>query len=66
MEVSTIKRVFKFNGATLPDPNPSMSLEKVRAMYANQYPELASANVGAEIIGNRQVVTFQTVITYKG
>lgn len=66
MEVSTIKRVFKFNGTTLPDPNPSFSLENVRAMYANQYPELASAKVSAEIIGNRQVVTFQTVVSHKG
>ena len=64
--VEAIRRVFKYNGATLPDPNPKLDINGVRGLYANQYPELASADVSSKIVGNRQVITFQKVVEYKG
>lgn len=66
IEVESINRVFKFNGVTLPDPNPTLSIDMVRSVYAAQYPELGSATVQSEIKGNKQMVTFETVISYKG
>lgn len=32
-----------FNGSKLPDVNPEFSVEQVRDMYVNTYPELATA-----------------------
>lgn len=43
--VSVLPRVFKYQSATFPDPNPTWSVERVREMLALQYPELASAVV---------------------
>ena len=31
-------RCFEFHGVRLPDPNPKLSVEEVRALYAQQYP----------------------------
>ncbi|MFN9298023.1 MAG: PRTRC system protein C, partial [Acidobacteriota bacterium] len=36
-------RLFTFNGIRLPDPNPSMTVDEVKALYSAQYPELATA-----------------------
>jgi len=38
IEVTTLSREFTYNGVKLPDPNPNMTLEEVRAVYTNQYP----------------------------
>ena len=43
--VTTMARIFQFQGIRLPDPNPEMSVEEVKALYAAQYPELATAVV---------------------
>jgi len=40
METIALKRSFSFNGLKLPEPNEHMSVEEVKAFYANQYPEL--------------------------
>lgn len=53
-------------GATLPDPDPKMSVEAVKAVYAHQYPELASADADTETKGHKQITTFQKVIGHKG
>lgn len=66
IEVENITRVFKYNGKTLPDPNPSLSVEAVRSVYANQYQELASAEIISELKENRQIITFQKVLGHKG
>jgi PRTRC genetic system protein C len=48
-----MSRLFQFNGIRLPDPNPDMSVEEVKALYAAQYPELATAVVnGPEAVGD--------------
>jgi PRTRC genetic system protein C len=45
IELTTLSREFTYNGVKLPDPNPSMTLEEVRAVYTNQYPDLATAPI---------------------
>jgi len=47
MAVTTerLERLFVFNGVKLPDPSPDFSVEQVRDMYVNTYPELATAAV---------------------
>jgi hypothetical protein len=35
VRVEKLERVFVFNGAKLPDPNPEFSVEQVRHMYVN-------------------------------
>jgi len=45
IEVTTLSREFTYNGVKLPDPNPNMTPEEVRAIYTNQYPDLATASI---------------------
>jgi PRTRC genetic system protein C len=45
VKVEKLERVFMFNGAKLPDPNAEFSVEQVRDMYVNAYPELATAAI---------------------
>jgi PRTRC genetic system protein C len=44
-----LKRVFKFDGKVLDDPNPTMTPEQVKAFYAPQHPELATAGIGSPV-----------------
>ena len=67
LSVSHMARVFCFNGVRLPDPNPAMSVEEVKALYAAQYPELATAIVnGPEAVGDKMRYTFDRAIGSKG
>ncbi|MFN3652587.1 MAG: PRTRC system protein C [Armatimonadota bacterium] len=61
-------REFRFNGAILADPNPNMSAEEVRQMYAQAgYPALTNGSVvGPETINGRQVYTFKAAVGTKG
>jgi PRTRC genetic system protein C len=43
--IERLERLFVFNGVKLPDPNPDFTVEQVRDMYVNTYPELATAAV---------------------
>jgi PRTRC genetic system protein C len=52
LTVSHMAGVFCFNGVRLPDPNPAMSVEEVKALYAAQYPELAAAVVNGRANGS--------------
>lgn len=65
--VSKMTRWFQFNGIRLPDPNPSMTVDEVKALYAAQYPELATAVVnGPEAVGDKMRYTFERAIGSKG
>ena len=67
LTVTTMSRLFVFNGIRLPDPNPEMSVEEVKALYAAQYPELATAAVnGPEAVGDKMRYTFERAIGSKG
>lgn len=65
--VAKMTRLFLFNGIRLPDPNPTMNVDDVKAMYAAQYPELATAIVnGPEAVGDKMRYTFDRAIGSKG
>jgi len=67
LSVTKMTRVFQFNGIRLPDPNPTMSVDEVKALYAAQYPELATAGVnGPEAAGDKMRYTFERAIGSKG
>jgi PRTRC genetic system protein C len=67
LTIAKMTRVFQFNGIRLPDPNPGMSVDEVKALYAAQYPELATAVVnGPEAAGDKMRYTFDRAIGSKG
>ena len=67
MESKPLSRCFEFNGAKLPDPNPKLSIEEVRALYAHQYPDIATAAItGPEASGDKLRYQFTRAIGTKG
>ena len=67
LTVTKMTRVFQFNGIRLPDPNPEMSVDSVKALYSAQYPELTTAVVnGPEAVGDKMRYTFDRAIGSKG
>ena len=66
IEVTQIKRRFRYNGITLADV-PSMSNEKVKELYSFQYPELATAEIEeGEVVRGAQEITFKRAVGTKG
>jgi PRTRC genetic system protein C len=67
MQIDTLIREFRYNGARLADPSPDFSLQQVRDLYGNTYPEIVNAEIeGPEVIGNRNVFTFRRAVGTKG
>ncbi len=67
IKTTPMTRVFVFSGAKLPDPNPNMGVDDVRAFYAAQYPELATAVVnGPEALGDKLRYNFERAVGSKG
>jgi PRTRC genetic system protein C len=67
LTITKMTRLFQFNGIRLPDPNPNMPVDDVKALYAAQYPELATAVVnGPEAVGDKMRYTFERAIGSKG
>jgi PRTRC genetic system protein C len=67
MEAKVLSRCFEFNGVRLPDPNPKLSVEEVRSIYAHQYPDIATAAItGPEAIGDKLRYSFTRAIGSKG
>jgi len=51
----------------LPDPAPNLSVEDVRAVYAHQYPDIATAAItGPEAVGDKLRYLFSRAIGSKG
>ncbi len=66
IEVSEIKRCYRYNGINLPDV-PGMSPREVRDLYSAQYPELVSADIDmGEIRNGVQEITFRRAVGTKG
>jgi PRTRC genetic system protein C len=62
-----LERTFLFNGAKLPDPNPEFSVEQVRDMYVNTYPELATAAIeGPTPVSGAMQYVFTRAVGAKG
>ena len=65
--VTKMVRVFEFCGIRLPDPNEAMCVDDVKAFYAAQFLELATAVVnGPEAAGDKMRYTFERAIGSKG
>lgn len=67
MKVEELVREFNYNGVRLPDPNPKLTVDEVRNLYAAAHPEIATAAVeGPEAIGNKLIFRFSRAIGTKG
>jgi len=66
MKVAALPREFVYNGTKLPDPDPAMSPEQVRDMYATIHGELATAQIsGPDATGDCVRYTFHVAIGSK-
>ena len=64
--IQEIRRVFRYNGISLPDV-PGLEPREVRDLYSAQYPELVSAEVEAgEVRDGTQEFTFRKAVGTKG
>jgi PRTRC genetic system protein C len=67
MEIHVLSRTFEFNGVRLPDPDPKLSPEEVRNLYAHQFPDIATAAItGPEAVGDKLRYQFTRAIGSKG
>jgi PRTRC genetic system protein C len=67
VKAEKLERTFLFNGAKLPDPNPEFTVEQVRDMYVNAYPELATAAVeGPTPVNGELQYVFTRAVGAKG
>lgn len=68
MVMTLSKRVFLYENRTLNDPDPNLSLEEVRDIYAATYPELATAVIDGpeEGGGGEQEYAFRRAVGTKG
>lgn len=68
--VETLERSFRYQGITLPDPNPSLSIKQVMALFSGTYPELANAkpitDTKTEGGKTKEVTTFHIAAGTKG
>jgi PRTRC genetic system protein C len=62
-----LERSFRYNGLHLPDPNPQLTPEQVRDLYAATYPEITTAVIEApEAAGETIQYKFTRAIGTKG
>lgn len=67
MQAIQLTREFRYNGVNLADPSPAFTLEQVRDLYANTYPEILNADIdGPTVEGTQQVYTFRRAVGTKG
>ena len=67
MEKRQLLREFTYNGIRLPDPNPAMTLEQVREIYAPAYAELTTAAIeGPEVTDGKMIYRFVRAVGAKG
>jgi PRTRC genetic system protein C len=65
--IKPLKRIFKYNGLDLPDPDPVLSPEAVGAHYAGAYPELHNIeSVSSHYEKDSQVFEFKRGYGAKG
>jgi PRTRC genetic system protein C len=67
MKVEALVREFNYNGVRLPDPNPKLTVDEVRNLYANAHPDITTAAIeGPEAVGNKLIYRFTRAIGTKG
>ncbi len=60
------KRIFVVDGKEIPDPNPSLTTNEVRAHFSTFYPEVATAEARETKRGDDTVITFEKRVGTKG
>lgn len=66
IEITEIKRTYRYNGIKLPDV-PGLNPREIRDLYSAQYPELVSAEIDmGEIHNGVQEITFKRAVGTKG
>lgn len=67
VQAKTMTRKFTFNGVNLSDPGPNFSVDEVKDIYSNQYPDLATAIVSEpNISGDVATYAFTRNVGTKG
>jgi PRTRC genetic system protein C len=67
VEVEKLVREFCYNGVRLADPNPRLTIDEVRNLYAAAYPDNTTAAIeGPEALGSKLVYRFVRAIGAKG
>ena len=67
MESHELSRYFEFNGVRLPDINSTLSVEEIRAAYAHQFPDIATATItGPVAVGDKLRYLFSRAVGVKG
>jgi PRTRC genetic system protein C len=67
LKTSSLPREFVFNGSRIPDPDPHMSIHRVRDLLTPSYPEIATATLtGPEDTGTSLRYSFSKAIRSKG
>lgn len=67
LNLTGLKRVFKFGNRTLSDPDKSMTPDEVMNFYAGTYSELTTSNVhGPKVEDGQAVYEFKTTVGTKG
>jgi len=67
MKIEKLEREFSYNGLRLADPNPNLTVEEVRNLYAISYPEITTAAIeGPEAVGNKLIYRLTRAIGSKG
>ncbi len=67
IDTRILARNFMYNGVKLPDPDPRMTPEEVKAVYSHQYPELTTAAItGPKAAGDHLQYNFVRAIGTKG
>lgn len=67
MQISNLKRVFRYDVHTLPDPGPNLSPAQVKDLYTHNFPELVNAEIeGPNVVDGQAVYSFRRVTGTKG
>ncbi len=66
LKTIALPRSFIFDGRRLADPDPSMSIDEVRAHYAGTQPALNNSSYEEEITNTEHKVTFSSAVGHKG
>lgn len=59
-------RIFVYDGRELADPDPTLNVDQVKAIFANFLPEVATADVSTSQRGDDTVYVFQRRVGTKG
>jgi len=60
------QRIFIYDGREFPDPDPALSVDGVKNVMTDFFPELANAEVQEKKEGDNTVVEFKRRVGTKG